>query len=99
MKHHLKVYNIALLVTCLLSILTFVAVAQKRPKKLFAVMDVIIEDTSLLHHPTLRFDMTKIDLKVYPLANSVTYEQVLAQRKTRIKIPLNTALDYGQIGF
>lgn len=71
--------------------------AQKNNKRKFAVIDVIIEDTTMLHNLSLKFNMSNMDVNTYYSGYADTRSGILRKKRTRIKIPLSSSLEYGRI--
>lgn len=86
-----------LLISCLLIAFRPCAWAQTTSKKLFIVIDVIAEDTAMLHGNSIAFNMSKSDINTSYPGYTKSYSQRINSPKTRMVIPLSTPVNYGRI--
>ncbi|MBK0380066.1 TlpA family protein disulfide reductase [Mucilaginibacter segetis] len=74
-----------------------IAVAQKADRKLFSVVDVITDDTAMVHSDSLEFQMSKNGINSISTHNFDWYDFKINAAKIRLVIPLTTATNYGHI--
>lgn len=83
----------------LMIICTSVTLAQTTPKKLFAVVDIVMEDTAMLHPGAIHFNMSKNGINSKVAADVSSFDHQIIAAKTRMIIPLAGALAYGRIDY
>lgn len=76
---------------------TSIAVAQKADKKLVAVLDIITEDTAMVHSDSLEFQMNKNGINTISAHDFDWYDFKITGTKIRLSIPLSTSINYGHI--
>jgi len=97
MKMIFNYKRVLLLFFYFLIALTSVVFAQKTDQKLFAVVDVIVEDTTMIHSDSLEFMMSKDNINSNSEHNMAYYPLKMTALKTRMIIPLANPITYGRI--
>ncbi|MBB3058278.1 TlpA family protein disulfide reductase [Mucilaginibacter gotjawali] len=78
---------------------TSVALAQTTEKKLFAVVDIVVEDTAMLHDGSIHINMSKNGINSNFASDRDTFGQEIVTAKTRLVIPLTGTVTYGRIDY
>lgn len=89
--------KLILLATFLLLISPILLKAQSKSSKRFVVINLIVQDSSMLKNFYIQFEMYKNNINTTFTSDQDYYKFKVNQKKTRIKVPLSTNLNYGQI--
>jgi|GEM_PF-1435309 len=96
MKPNLKNY-IFLFFFCFFSTVSISANYAQATKKLFVTVNIIVEDTTMLHNDSLEFTMCKNKINSHLGSVTDLYRLPLNSPKTKFIIPLTSSINYGRI--
>lgn len=73
--------------------------AQTMSKKSFIVIDIIADDSVMLHDASIEFSMNKNNINTNFAVGTDLYNFKITGAKTKLKIPLSSRLNYGRIEY
>src|ERR1035437_5159090 len=75
------------------------AFAQTSIKKMYAVEDIVVEDTAMLYDGSIHFTMSKNGINSNLASDMDTFDCKIIAAKTRLIIPLTGAVNYGRLTY
>ncbi|WGQ10435.1 TlpA disulfide reductase family protein [Pedobacter gandavensis] len=89
--------KLILLATFLMLISQLHLKAQSKSSKRFVVIDLIVQDSSMLNNFYIQFEMHKNNVNTNLTLDKDFYKFKINKKNTRIKVPLSTNVNYGRI--
>lgn len=92
-------YNKLLIIFLFFSIPLLTRAFQKNSTQPLVVVDLIVDDSSMLNKASIQFEMFKNDINSDYTQQTDVYNHSITKRETRIVVPLSTAINYGRIKY
>lgn len=76
-----------------------ISLAQSAGNKRFAIVEVVVDDTTMLHGDSIHFCMSKDGINSNFTFDTDNYDYQISKHRTKLIIPLSTTINYGRIDF